>query len=161
MLATLYSQRVESSRQFIYPHRGQKQSRFYWKTVVLVTLNPFGENPLGMCHTKMACRPSIIPTQTISPLILFLLMSNRWGSWLVLGLLCHRCTLCFHINQPRDHTTAVVSRVLASLWTPRLMGGGGQWRPSWDDSHRLNLCKIWAWAHTYNASTWGTEKSRT
>lgn len=64
------------------------------------------ENPLGMCHTKMTCRPAIIPTQTISPLILFLQMSSRWGSWLALGLLSHRCALGFNINQPRDHTTA-------------------------------------------------------
>lgn len=72
----------------------------------VVNTQSLWENPLGMCHTKMTCRLSIIPTQTISPLILFLLMSNRWGSWLALGLLCHRCTLCFNINQSRDHTTA-------------------------------------------------------
>lgn len=106
LLAALYSQWVESSRQFKYPHRGQEQSRFYWKTVVLLTLNPSGKIPWECVILRWHAGPSIIPTQTIPPLILFLLMSNRWGSWLALGLSCHRWTLGFNINQPRDHTTA-------------------------------------------------------
>lgn len=103
---------MESLRQFYISSQasGSKVSVLL-ENCDVDTHNPFRENLLGMCHTKMACSLSIIPAQTITPLVLFrMAVPPNKQQMKKLANPDVPCAVTL--------TSTVVSRVLASLWTP-------------------------------------------